>query len=592
MKCPECGQWNRASLPRCTRCGCALSRNGGEPAWREELRDGDGGRSYIRVSEDGNADVIPDKRDQLAREMAELKERKAEGARLQRQLRRESARRAETAQETEVRTHATEESFASVGRKQLRTPVRVVVDGQSAARTDDPYAVQPVGSWNAGFDPLAENQGLYTSFTRTAVTPLPRLPSRSRRWKRVTAALLLVVLGGALALGGTRLLDWWQEHRGETEEESYAAVTATVRDDLAAHTILIPGEDGQQVYIRELHTSYIVQNGFATVEIADHTWYDDLEEVTEPTMNVTLTPFVKTGSGRQQPLDPITYEISIPSSPITLVTPDASRVEVATAMYSMQFDVRPGSKVYINDVDVSDTVNYETGRLTYNATVQPIGDNPFNVRVRSQYCRESSMLVTLYRAPQEIPLDLSADTYSTTSEKAIEIRATTLPGATVDVLTPHSDLNITKLDSTGAFSFMALLDHYGQNTIQITSSYPGKKTTLVEYQMNYVPTASVYTPKAWPLVRPEDYSELVSNITVRAANSQVYVVTGYLAYTVSDKPQMIVINASEDGTGQPVMLENQTRTTWVEGQYYRIFADAFGTYNGMPWLIARYTYTY
>ena len=25
MKCPECGQWNRASMPHCTRCGSPLN---------------------------------------------------------------------------------------------------------------------------------------------------------------------------------------------------------------------------------------------------------------------------------------------------------------------------------------------------------------------------------------------------------------------------------------------------------------------------------------------------------------------------------------------------------------------------------------
>ena len=25
MKCPECGQWNRASMPHCAKCGCPLN---------------------------------------------------------------------------------------------------------------------------------------------------------------------------------------------------------------------------------------------------------------------------------------------------------------------------------------------------------------------------------------------------------------------------------------------------------------------------------------------------------------------------------------------------------------------------------------
>ncbi|MBQ6528953.1 MAG: hypothetical protein IJI38_10560, partial [Clostridia bacterium] len=69
-----------------------------------------------------------------------------------------------------------------------------------------------------------------------------------------------------------------------------------------------------------------------------------------------------------------------------------------------------------------------------------------------------------------------------------------------------------------------------------------------------------------------------------------YVVTGYIDSFVSEKPQMAIIYTSEDGKSQPVLVENYSSRTWVQGQYYRIYADAYSTYNAMPWLCARYTY--
>ncbi len=361
-------------------------------------------------------------------------------------------------------------------------------------------------------------------------------------------------------------------------------------DDLASHTILIPGEDGQQIYIRELHASYVVSDGFATVQVADHTWYDNYEGTLEETMDVTLTPFLKTAAGRQTPLDPITYTIFIPLSPVTLDSPDSLRTVVATTMSTIQITVRPGSRVTVNGVDCSDTVSSETGVMSYNATVQPIGDNVFNIVVRSQYCRDNSIRVTLYRAPQEIPLDLAVGTYGTTYQKVMKVSATTLPGAYVEVTSPYSDLDITHLDSTGKFSFNAVFDHIGNNTISITASYPGKKPSQVEHTVYYVPPANEYTVKAWPL-SAEGYSELLSNMAVRSSYGQVYVVTGVVQYSVSEKPQMVVINTSEDGKSQPVLVQNYSRTTWQVGQYYRLYADAYSTYNSMPWLNARYTYT-
>ena len=71
MKCPNCGQWNQASLPRCKRCGTPLEQSGeAEPAWKRTLKD-DKVNQYIRVDESGETETTEDSRDQLAKEMAE-----------------------------------------------------------------------------------------------------------------------------------------------------------------------------------------------------------------------------------------------------------------------------------------------------------------------------------------------------------------------------------------------------------------------------------------------------------------------------------------------------------------------------------------
>ena len=43
-----------------------------------------------------------------------------------------------------------------------------------------------------------------------------------------------------------------------------------------------------------------------------------------------------------------------------------------------------------------------------------------------------------------------------TDQQYMKVTATTLPGARVEVLSPHTDLNITDLDSTGKFTFYAV----------------------------------------------------------------------------------------------------------------------------------------
>ena len=114
MKCPSCGQWNRASLPRCQKCGYDLTlAEQNTPAWKTSLREGKA-KEYISVDEDGDTNQTPDARDQLAQEMSELKQRKREGIQRQRRLRQESAERGSAPSAMTVRTHTTTSTFSMI----------------------------------------------------------------------------------------------------------------------------------------------------------------------------------------------------------------------------------------------------------------------------------------------------------------------------------------------------------------------------------------------------------------------------------------------------------------------------------------------
>ena len=45
MKCPECGQWNRASLPHCINCGAPLNIDeASRLPWKDALKDNPSGQ--------------------------------------------------------------------------------------------------------------------------------------------------------------------------------------------------------------------------------------------------------------------------------------------------------------------------------------------------------------------------------------------------------------------------------------------------------------------------------------------------------------------------------------------------------------------
>ena len=631
MKCPNCGKWNQASLPHCVYCGQELPNDAygpqGVPAWQLELEDRDRKNSYVRIDESGQEETTSDPRDTLASEMADLKSRKLMGEQKQRMLREEAARRGMAPSGRSVRTTSNRGTFFSAydDPDTALRPVapELVEEGEVAPdakrvvpvkyRTtyapsqpeDEVYGygntrrivnIQHPDESETVYDgyhdtsaylPSFANQDEYENSMRLKNAALSRKPRRHSGRRILRFLVLLGMLGVAGWLAMAFVIPMLTADKNV--DERTAVVIPTIRDDMAAHTVTIPGEDGQRITIRELRTSAIVTGGFATFDILDHTWYDNYEDYLQDTMTVTLTPYVITDSGKQQALEPIHYEIDIPLSPIELSTPDSPYQVVSTALYNIVFYVREGSTVTINGQDYSDLVNTEGGKVSYNATVQPIGENNFEIRVRSQYCRENSLTVTLYREKQEIPLDLASDIGSTNDDGFMTVRGTTLPGAVVKVLSPYSDLDITNTAVDGSFSFVAKFDKIGVNTIVITADYPGKATTRVEHNVTYVPNVDIYSRKAWSM--KDMYTNYMDNLSTRVANQQIYICQKAIVTSIeTTKPQRAFVNVGTEESPMLVYVENGSRTTWEVGKCYDLYGDAYGMYDSKPWLIVRYTY--
>ncbi len=630
MKCPNCGKWNQANFPRCQFCGYQLPARGTEvPAWQRELEDKVRAKSYLRVDEDGEIENTVDPRDKLATDMAELKKRKLEGEEKQRQLRQEAARRGMAPSSRSVRTTSNRGTFFSAYDHQpaASKPVAPELVEETAPSQEvrsnyttsygNEYEAHPrdevYGYGNtrrvvnvqkpsedemvydgyhdtSAYLPAYANQDEYENSLRMHAAKRGRKPRRhrGRRIIRLLAVFGLLVASCWLIIEFALPLLF----NASEEEVRTPTVMSTIREDLAAHTITIPGEDGQRITIRETRQSAIVTGGVATFDIQDHIWYDNFDDYLQETMTVTLTPYVITDSGKQQPLEPIHYDIDIPLSPIELSTPDGTYKEVSTAMYNIVFYVRSGSSVMINGEDYSDLVNTDDGKVSYNATVQPIGNNEIKIVVRSQYCRENTMTITLYRERQEIPLDLASDIGTTSSSATgmMTIRGTTIPGAVVKVLSPYVDLDITNTDVDGSFSFNAVFDKIGNNTIVITADYPGRATTRVEHIVYYVPNIDKYSRIAWDI--KAQYTDLMDNMPVRKANSQIYVCMGVVTEIDTTKPQRAYMNIGTEESPLMIYIENSSKMSWTEGKYYRVYADAYGMYDSIPWLIVRYTYDY
>ena len=600
MKCPQCGRWNRASLNRCFYCAHDLPVQDIEETqnWKNKqensqksMPQGSATILYEVDDETGRAIPRPDERDLLARDMQSLHVRRKRGEEQMRQVQQHSAQSGYVPP-----THSVGQQGSLFSNYEEVTEEEMQGLEPEGEVRPDAIRVQPRSTFHDDYDAtyhLRDQQiPLYDSVPRQSriYSPISR---RSRR-RGLGLRRFLPVLSVLFILISLSLCAWLFIIRPSLENQEpplqeQVRITATIFDDMAAHTIDIPAPEGSQIYIKELKKSYIVTGGYASITVTDYTWYELKNDIDQPTMDVTLTPYIKTSAGEQKLMDKITYTIDIPLSPITLITPDTTYVEVSTSPYLIQFEVEQNSIVTINGVDYSSFVNTQNGKISYNATVPAVGVNEFIIEVQCEYYRKNTVTLKIYRAPQDVPLELDPTLGSQSADVNMTIKGTTIPGATITVASPHTNLNTSTLSATGNFSFEAIFNKIGTNVITIVAEKDGLRTELNK-EVYYVPYSSTYTPKAWAM-DSAGYIEYLNNVDLRVSRTQIYLCEGEITQIVSHKPQLAIMDTDPSPESERlVMLENMSSETWTVGQSYRVYADAYGVYNGMPRLVGRYTY--
>ncbi len=584
MKCPKCGYWNRDSFPKCFRCGEELPKADLEPARpKPELPKDAASKTYIQINEEGRATSAVDSRDQLAREMEDLLARKQRGETEHRRLRENSARQGFAPSARIAQTMTGRRTFPL---PQNTSYIRNENEVEGNVRPDAiPVSSQRVIGYDeaARLDPGTEFREIAAPRKRGKRIKIYRHGFLRRFGKIIAAVLILAALG----MGAYEQLykPYMERMRAESLQEN-TVITPSILNEMPAHIIRLPGEDGQVYWITELKNSYPVVGGYATIEVADYKWYEHLENIAEERITATISPYLRTAAGEQKRMEQITFEVDVPESTLELVTPSTYTTKTYRQLYEIQVRVAKNSTVTVNEEDYSPLVNTD-GLLTFQAPIDPVGNNDFVITTRAQYCREKSVTISIYRPPQQIRLDLAADIATRYSSQTMKISGTTLTWASISVESPYQNLDTTELDTRGVFSFEAVFNKIGTNTIIIKASAPGYESSIVEHDVYYVPIADIYTRKAWSM--KDQYTDYLNNSQKRIDNTQIYQCDGTFVQIISNNPQMAIMEMS-DGSGRTLLLTNNTYDNWQVGSLYRVFGDAYGLYDGAPWLNARYSY--
>ncbi|MDY5730962.1 MAG: hypothetical protein SPL05_05435 [Eubacteriales bacterium] len=591
MKCPNCQKLNRIGSINCFYCGTPLPL--AQPSWLEEVNKKENNTIYVRPDQYGEVSEATDSREKLAQEMVYIRESTVQGKRVQEKNRRLT------------------KQFIQSNVKRSSKMEEIVEHGMQEEQDWDPNRVREIfDAMNGEFMGISESVEMQRQKLENRPAPptgkLPAIePQNAELWaeahrrkahntrlKRKFNMLLLIPIAMVLLSIGISTVSILRFQKAGQESEklaNQATVIPSILNDAAAHTIKIPGEEGTQIYIKELHKNFMVVGGYATVEVADYTWYENFGDYVNDTITVSLSPYIRKTNGKHIPLEPVSYTIDIPLSPLEIITPATRRDTVYTSIYKIDIKVRKNSKLWINDEEYSDIVNTDDGNVTFNAPIRPVGDNVFTIRCKAQYSRENVQQVVIYREKQEIPVDLAADISSVSTFDYMTVRAVTIPEAYILVQTPHTDLDITNIDKDGSFSFKAVFDKMGDNEIVFTASKPGSKTTEIKHTVYYVPDIDKYSRSAWAM-DDANYNQLINTINERVRAGQKYVCIGQIEEIITSNPQLAIMNCGTEERPLRILLENKSKTPWEIGQSYRVYADAYGMYRDLPRLTGRYTY--
>ena len=210
MKCPQCGAWNQASLPRCFRCGQPLSRNDSvSPDWRNDFAGEDSREKIIYDVDKSEEDVkLKDEGDKLAQEMESLRERKLRGQEMQRDLRGMETRPYSAKVAGRVQQSTTRRRYVVEDMDEIRQPSRRQRRASFAENLPQKEPVQRIdyddyhamGS-TSSYTPLNhEGKPIHSLYSDDQ--PVRAIQHRQFRPMRFFRIMLICVVALGLTLGG------------------------------------------------------------------------------------------------------------------------------------------------------------------------------------------------------------------------------------------------------------------------------------------------------------------------------------------------------------------------------------------------------
>ena len=416
-----------------------------------------------------------------------------------------------------------------------------------------------------------------------------RREKRTAGQKAFTAVLVVLFIFG-LSVGVYKLASWvksYQLNRLYTRGAYTPTLSEIKMDDMRqGHAMIFFGKDGDQIYVPELNRSLSISGGVARMEVADSDWFNgsitDVEYA-----DVTLTPMLISENGRKTELPQFNFQVDVPDSPLQVTSPAQERTTVVTGVYPLTLNVVPGSTVFVNGEDVTESVD-RSGYLSTYVSVKPIGDNVITLTVRTPKHRECRHELVIFRQHYDIEVELDTTVGNVSSARTMAVTGTTEPGASIEVDTDHIEESLSVDQQTGRFSFIANFSTYGNNIIRFRATKPGKQDAEISLNVNYKPSLAEMSGRAWAM----DYPQL--RVLFENWRYKSFVCKGPLidSFTDDDGRKCLVMDVGTTERQLVILVNESAITSPTLGRTYQAYAYVDGQHmyqsEYYPMLVALY----
>ena len=426
--------------------------------------------------------------------------------------------------------------------------------------------------------------------TKPKEAPVKKPRERAPIFRRVGIALVTVATLLAVGIGAYKLWTWIDSYRLNRlyTRGAYTPTvsTVTMSDLRQGHSIAFYGKDGDQIFLPEMNRSLSISGGVARMEVADSDWFGPSVSEVE-SADISMSPMLISEKGKKTQLPLLHFTVDVPESPLVITSPASERTLVVTSVYPLILNVVPGSTVFVNGENVTESID-RSGLLSTNVSVQPIGDNVITLIVRTPRHRETRKEIIIERKHYDIELELDTTVSDRSASRTMAITGKTEPGAMIAVDTDYLEESLTIDMETGRFSFIARFTTIGDNVVRFRATREGKGDAEISFTVNYLPSLAEYSAKAWAM----DYPQLKS--LFEQWNGRVFQCNGELIDSFTEgETQYLVMDVGDSSQQQLVILENRSSVTSPTlGRRYVAYADVSGQHmyksNYYPMLVARY----